>query len=186
MYGGRSTAAWINGLQAFLNTAEANRSPKGFMCCPCNICRNVKQYSKRETLHVHLIERGFMNNNTLVTKHGEPGVVMGDDEGEDDDDNNIPDWAHLHEAGVFENEPMDEAAEENAGEEQPLDELDQVLLDAQKDSEIATESKKFEKMLKDYKSFCTQVANRKSWVARWKCCNGRQEMVLPIRDLESY
>ena len=68
-----------------------------------------------------------MDNYTLWTKHGELGVLMQDGEG-DDDDNNIADWAHLYEAGAFQDEPMDEAeeineAEENAAEDQPPDEL---------------------------------------------------------------
>ena len=89
-----------------------------------------------------------MDNYTLWTKHGEPGVVMQDGEG--DDDNNIADWAHLYEAGAFEDEPMDETGE-NAAEDQPPDELDQVLVDSQRDSETLKESKKFEKMLEDHK-----------------------------------
>jgi hypothetical protein len=90
-----------------------------------------------------------MDNYTLWTKHGEPGVLMEDDE-DNDDDNNIPDLAHLYEAGAFDDEPMDEA-EENTAEEQPHDKLGQVLLDAQKDSKIVKESKKFEKMLEGHK-----------------------------------
>jgi hypothetical protein len=74
---------------------------------------------------------------------------MEDDE-DDDDDNNIPDIAHLYEVGTFDNEPMDEA-EENAAEEQPHDELGELLLDAQKDNETVKESKKFEKVLEDQK-----------------------------------
>ena len=56
-----------------------------------------------------------MDNYTLWTKHGEAGVPMEDNE-ENNDDDNIPDWAHLYEAGVFEDEPMHEA-EANAAEE---------------------------------------------------------------------
>ena len=57
-----------------------------------------------------------MDNYTLWTKHGEPGVVMQDGEGDDDD--NIADWAHLHEARAFEDEPMDDAEEmDEAGED---------------------------------------------------------------------
>jgi hypothetical protein len=67
-----------------------------------------------------------MDNYTLWTKHGEPGVLMEDNE---DDDNNIPNLAHLYQAGAFDDEPMDEP-KENAAEEQPQDELGQVLLDA--------------------------------------------------------
>ena len=43
-------------------------------------------------------------------------------------------------------------AEENAAEEQqPPDELGQVLVDAHRDTETLKESKKFEKMLEDHK-----------------------------------
>ena len=64
-----------------------------------------------------------MDNYTVWTKHGEPGVVMQD--GEEDDDHNIADWAHLYEVGAFEDEPMDDAEEmdeagENAAEDRPL------------------------------------------------------------------
>ena len=127
-----------------------------------------------------------MDNYTLWTKHGAPGVLMQDGEGEDDE-NNIADWAHLYEAGAFEDEPMDETGE-NAAEDQPPDELDQVLVDSQRDSETLKESKKFEKMLEDHKNYCIQIASRglKSWVPHLKCCSGRQLMVSPIRDLRSY
>ena len=85
MYGDRCTMAWINGLKSFLDAAEAHKSSKGFMCCPCRVCQNKKEYSKRSTLHAHIYEKGFMDNYTLWTKHGEPGVVMQDGEGDDDD-----------------------------------------------------------------------------------------------------
>jgi hypothetical protein len=140
---------WINGLMSFLDAAEAHRSSKGFMCYPCRICRNNKGFSRKSTLYAHLIERGFTNDYTLWTKHGEPRVLMEDDE-DADDDNNIPHLAHLYEAGAFDDEPMDEA-EENVVEEQPHDELGQLLLDAQKDSDMVKESKKFENMLEDHK-----------------------------------
>ena len=49
-----------------------------------------------------------MDNYTLWTKHGEPGVPMEDNEENNDDDDNIPNWAHLYKTGVFEDEPMHE------------------------------------------------------------------------------
>ena len=91
-----------------------------------------------------------MENYTLWTKHGELGVLMQEGEEDDDDDNNIADWAHLYKACAFEDEPMDEA-EENSAEDQPPDELRQVLVDAKRNSEILKESKKFEMMLEDHK-----------------------------------
>jgi hypothetical protein len=119
-----------------------------------------------------------MDNYTLWTKHGEPGVTMHDGEGDEDNDNNIADWAHLYEAGAFEDEPMNEA-EKNSVEDQAPDELGQVLVDAQRDSEILKESKKFEMILEDHKKLLYQIASRglKSWVLHWKCCNGRQPIM---------
>ena len=91
-----------------------------------------------------------MDNYMLWTKHGEPGVLMQEGEGDDDDDKNIADWAHLYEVGAFEDEPMDET-EANSVEDQAPDELGQGLVDAQRDSEILKESKKFKMMLEDHK-----------------------------------
>jgi hypothetical protein len=111
MYGDQCTMAWINGLKSFLDVAEAHKSLKGFMCCPCRVCQNKKEYSKRRTLHAHIYEKGFMDNYMLWSKHGEPRVLMQDGEGYYDNDNNNADWAHLYEAGAFGDELMDEAEE---------------------------------------------------------------------------
>ena len=80
-----------------------------------------------------------MDNYTLWTKHSEPGVMMQDGEGDNDD--NIADWAHFYEVEAFEDESMDDAEEmdeagENASEDQPPDELGQVLVDSQRDYKI--------------------------------------------------
>ena len=91
-----------------------------------------------------------MDNYTLWTKHGEPGVPMEDNE-ENNDDDNIPDWAHLYETCAFEDESMHEPEANAAEEQQPPDELGQVLVDAHRDDETLKESKKFEKMLEDHK-----------------------------------
>jgi hypothetical protein len=79
-------------MQDFLEVAKANKNPKGFMCCTCSLCRNNKDYSDWGTLHLHLIKNGFMANYVLWTRHDERGVVMEENEDEEDD-NNIPDWA---------------------------------------------------------------------------------------------
>jgi hypothetical protein len=76
--------------------------------------------------------------------------MMEDNEEDDDGDNNLPDWAWVHEAGGFQDEPMDEG-EANVAQEEPPDELGQALLDAQKDSDTVKEALKFEKMLEDHK-----------------------------------
>ena len=91
MYGDWFTMVWINGLKSFLDAAEAHKSLKSFMCCPCRLCQNKKEYSNRHTLHVHIYEKGFMDNYTIWTKNGESGVRIQEGEGDDDDDNNIAD-----------------------------------------------------------------------------------------------
>ncbi|XP_025799815.1 uncharacterized protein LOC112879670, partial [Panicum hallii] len=120
------------------------------MCCPCSVCENKKEFRKRETLWNHLALNGFMSNYSLWTKHGEVGVMMEDNEEDDDGDNNLPDWAWVHETGSFQDEPMDEG-EANVEQEEPPDELGQALLDARKDSDTVKEALKFEKMLEDHK-----------------------------------
>ena len=62
---------------------------------------------KKDTLWNHLALNGFMSNYSLWTKHGEIGVMMEDNEEDDDGDNNFPDWAWVHEACGFQDEPMD-------------------------------------------------------------------------------
>jgi hypothetical protein len=61
-------------------------------CVVHALCRNDKDYSDWGTLHLHFIKNGFMTNYVLWTRHGERGVVMEENEDEEDD-NNIPDWS---------------------------------------------------------------------------------------------
>ena len=70
----------------------ANRSTKSLMCCPCSVYENKKEFRKRDTLWNHLALNGFMSNYSLWTKHGEVGVMVEDNEEDDDGDNNLPDW----------------------------------------------------------------------------------------------
>jgi hypothetical protein len=34
---------YIAGIEAFLKVAKANKNLKGFMCCPCSVCKNDKE-----------------------------------------------------------------------------------------------------------------------------------------------
>ena len=111
-----------------------------------------------------------------------------EDNEEDNDDDNITNYAHLYEAGAFEDEPMHEAEENAAEEQQPPNELGQVLVDPHRDAKTLKEPKKFEKVLEDHRKMlypdCKQ--RLKKLGTHWKCCSGRQPMVFPIRDLRSY
>ena len=42
MYNDRRSKGYMEGVQSFLKVAEDNKGPNGFMCCPCNKCRNEK------------------------------------------------------------------------------------------------------------------------------------------------
>jgi hypothetical protein len=44
MYADRRSKEFINGVHYFLRVTEANKH-KGFICCPCNKCKNQKEYS---------------------------------------------------------------------------------------------------------------------------------------------
>ena len=84
----RRSREFIRGVHDFLNVAKAN-TRNGFMCCPCILCKNEKDYSCSRILHEHLFTSGFLPNYICWTKHGERGVVMEEDEEEGDDDNII-------------------------------------------------------------------------------------------------
>ena len=90
MYGDRCLPEFINSMHKFLHVAEANRQSNGLIWCPCSDCKNMKQYSTSKTLHVHLLEKGFMPHYNVWTRHGEIGVMMEDGEEEEYDDNYVP------------------------------------------------------------------------------------------------
>ena len=91
--------------------------------------------------------------------------------------------------GAFEDEPMDDAEEmdevgENAAEDQPHDELGQVLQDSQRDNETLKESKKFEKMLEDNRKMlypdCKQGLKKLGTtleMLQWKAANGVSDKI---------
>src|SRR5664279_5348476 len=144
IYGDRRSPEFINGLHKFLRVAEANKR-NGFICCPCSVCKNTKDYSSSKTLHFHLLQSGFMSGYNCWTKHGERGVIMEDNEEEEDDDN----YPMFPEHGGT---TMGEEAEEEAiVDEPPADDLGRAILDAQINCESENERLKLERMLEDHK-----------------------------------
>jgi hypothetical protein len=143
----RQSSKYIAGMQAFLEVAKANKNPKGFMCCPCFVCRFDKDYSDWGTLHLHLIKNRFIENYVLWTRHDERGVVMEENE-EEDDDNNLPDWAT---GQAFANTVMEDVDEEVIPEDGHVDDLGQVLKDAQRDCENDNEKAKLQRMIQDHR-----------------------------------
>ena len=57
MYDDRCTMVWISGRKSFLDAAEAHKSSKGFIWCPCRICKNNKEFYRRSNIHINLLKR---------------------------------------------------------------------------------------------------------------------------------
>ena len=143
MYADRRSKEYMQGVQSFLKVAEANKR-EGFMLCPCRNCRNEKDYPRSQDLHIHLIEHGFMPGYNCWTKHGERGVMMEDNEEEQNDDNYMCPEYSGNERGEAEDEEVPD---------EPIidDDLRRVIVDAQTEAESALEKLKLEQMLEDHK-----------------------------------
>jgi hypothetical protein len=102
MYADRRSGDFIKGVHSFLNVAEANKR-NGFMCCPCGVCQNEKDYPSSKTLHIHLFRFGFMSGYNCWTKHGERGVMMEDNDEKDNDDN-YPEFPETTDIAMEDNE----------------------------------------------------------------------------------
>ena len=143
MYGDRRTSEYLEGLHKFLEVAEANKQ-NGFMYCPCPVYENTKDYSNLKTLHVHLLEKGFMPHYNVWTKHGERGVMMEDNEEEEDDDY-YPMFPEYGDTAT--GEPDDQEAPDDV----PDDDLRRVIVDAKRECKSEKEKLKFDRMLEDHK-----------------------------------
>jgi hypothetical protein len=146
MYGSRVSSEFIKGLQDFLRVADANKR-NGFVVCPCSVCKNLKNYSSSRTLHVHLLQHGFMPSYNCWTKHGERGVTMEDNKEEDDD--NYPGFPEYGDTFMGEAEG---GAEGETHDEAP-DDLGRTIADARSECETNKERKKLDRMLEDHKKF---------------------------------
>ena len=144
----RCSSEFVNGLHSFLQVAEANKRD-GFMCCPCGVCKNNKSYSDSKDIHLHLFKHGFMLGYNCWTKHGERGVLMEENE-EDEDDDRYPGFLPKY-GGTMGEENEEQEGEEKASVHEPDDELDRVIVDAQRGCESEREKLKFNRMLEDHR-----------------------------------
>src|SRR4051812_32421954 len=80
----------------------------------CVVCKNNKSYSNSKDIHLHLFKHGFMSGYNCWTKHGERGVLMEENE-EDEDDDRYPGF--LPEYGGTMGEHNEEQEKEQEGEE---------------------------------------------------------------------
>ena len=142
MYGDRHTSEYIKGVRKFLEVAEANKQ-NGFMCCPCPDCGNTRSYSDNKILHTHLLYKGFMPHYNFWTVHGEIGVMMENNEEEEDNDNYVP--------PEYGDAATGEAEDQEEPDDVPDDDLPWVIVHARGKCEIEKEKLKFDRMLEDHK-----------------------------------
>ncbi|WVZ49043.1 hypothetical protein U9M48_000425 [Paspalum notatum var. saurae] len=84
MYKDQRSMKFFNGLLVFLVTAEETKKPSRFISSPDIDCKNKMEYSSWRALHEHLMRRRFMSCYVCWTKHGELGVLEGENEEEED------------------------------------------------------------------------------------------------------
>ncbi|WVZ79719.1 hypothetical protein U9M48_027267 [Paspalum notatum var. saurae] len=84
MYKDRRTVEFLGCLGVFLETAEKHKKSSSFKSSPCIDCKKEKEYLSSKILHDHLLRRGFMAGYICWTKHGELGVVEGEDDYEEE------------------------------------------------------------------------------------------------------
>jgi hypothetical protein len=89
-----------------------------------------------------------MSGYNCWTKHGERGVMMEDND-EEENDENYPEFPETTNTAIEDNE--EEEGEERPS-DVPADDLGQVIVDAQIDCESEKERKKLERMLDDRKN----------------------------------
>ncbi|XP_066337710.1 uncharacterized protein [Miscanthus floridulus] len=169
----RRSQDFIEGLHYFLGVAEANKRD-GFICCPCALCKNLKEYSSSMSLHSHLLKSGFMSNYICWTKHGESGVMMEEGEGEDLDIDDI-----IAQYGAFDDTTMGGDEEEVAVEDDLGDALGDAIRDAQQEWESEKEKVKLERMLEDHRKLLYPMAEEGQKklgttleLLQWKAKNG--------------
>jgi hypothetical protein len=88
-----------------------------------------------------------MSGYNCWTKHGERGVMM-EDNNEEENDDNYPEFPKTIGTAMEDNE--EEEGKEHAS-DVPADDLGQVIVDAQIDCESEKEREKLERMLDDHK-----------------------------------
>ena len=144
MYSSRVSDDFLKGMHEFLTVAEISKRKNGFMCCPCSLCMNKYTYSSTDRLHEHLLRNGFMLGYYCWTKHGERGVIMEENEEEEDNDNYPMFDQH---GGTLMGE---DEVEEDVIFDEPDDDLRQAIHDAQMDCGSENERLKLERMLEDH------------------------------------
>ena len=85
----RRSMEFINGVHEFIDVAKKHKHG-GFFLCPCQLCKNEKDYSSTRTIHSHLF-------------HNEDGL---------EEDDFVPHFEHNYHDAFFEDTAMDEPEED--------------------------------------------------------------------------
>ena len=164
---------FMDDVHEFIEAAEKHKYG-GFVRWPCKFCKNERDYSSSRTIHSHLFNSDFMLNYYVWTKHGERGIMLDNNEEEED---RIPNFAANYGA-FFYDTAMGEAEEDTEG-HVVEDDLSQMLHEAEKVCETEKESRELKRMLEDYRTLlypdCKQ-GHKKLGTAlellQWKASNG--------------
>ncbi|KAK1669127.1 hypothetical protein QYE76_057286 [Lolium multiflorum] len=114
-------------------------------------CKNMTDYSTSKTIHVHLLQNGFMPSYNCWTKHGERGIILEDNEEEEDSDN-YPMFTEDGDSRMGEDEAEEEPIFDEPIFDDPDDDLGRAILDAKISCGSEKERLKLEKMLEDHKT----------------------------------
>ena len=166
---------FIDGVHEFIKVAE-NHKYGGFVRCPCKNCKNEKDYSSSKTIHSHMFSSGFMPNYYGWTKHGERGIMLDNNEEEED---MILDFAGNYGA-FFDDTAMGEPEEDAEG-HVVEDDLGQMLHETEEVCEIEKELRdlNLKRMLEDHRTLlypdCKQgqkMLGTTLELLQWKVSNG--------------
>jgi hypothetical protein len=105
-------------------------------------CKNEKDYSSTRTIHSHLFQNGFLSNYNIWTEHGERGIMLENDEKEEEA---IPNCVEDYSA-FFEDTTMGEP-EEDAEAQVAEDDLVQMLREVEEVCETEKESRDLKRMI---------------------------------------
>ena len=141
----RRSKEFIDGVHEFIEVAEKHKYG-GFIHCPCKFCMNEKDYSSSRIIHSHLFNSGFMPNYYVWTKHGERGIILDNNEEEED---RIPDFAANY--GAFFYDTAMGEPEGDAERHDVEDDLGQMLREAEEVCETEKKSRDLKRMLEDYR-----------------------------------
>jgi hypothetical protein len=133
----RTNQAYMNGVQNFINVAEANRVKVGAkgIFCPCLICKNFKRFENVCDVRFHLLKNGFMPRYFCWSKHGESldnhGMSLSNLDNENNNNQHVLDHNANEPNDNFEEMFNDLGNEDNIGDEDQ-ENLQKLFDDAEK------------------------------------------------------